>query len=615
MNKEVVLTVSCILAITVFVGVLILGSIISKRSTNNKTYIKPFWIFAIGVFISAVIVYYPTYYLNYFSGNDGNFEVVVKSLALSIHNAMRLFVLDGEFDALRDTVLFVNANTVISTIYSLFGAILYVVAPVMTAGIVLTFVKNANAYVKYYSSLKKDIYYFTELNEKSITLAENVHSLYGKKVVKVFLNVDLSDEYNDLLVRARNIEAICFNGKEITELSLRKTSKSAIRKVYFIAENQNKNVEQALFLINKYHHNKWLNNHNTQFYVFSLSPETAILLDNADNSDIKVRHVDECRNLIYDILRNNSIFNGAIETDGIKKINVLLLGLGKSGTELLKAICWCGQMLGYEITINVVDKNKNVEASIAGLAPEIIKYNGNKIEGEAQYTINFYEGIDVESITFRNLLSKLGNVTVSYSMLGNDDINLSSAIIVREEFGRLNMSNGINVPSVYAIVESPEKSETIISNGGLKDYTGSSYGINILGNIKDSYSLSIIEQEELEQKGLKCHLRWSQTGEDIVKDTKKFDNYEYFRRASIAEALYSELRIKMGILMGDNDGDEEYLKEYEHRRWNAYMRTEGYVYGKVKNTILKTHPSLTPYMKLSDKEKEKDKVVLEASEE
>ncbi len=245
MNKEVVLTVSCILAITVFVGAILLGLLITKRSTKNKTYIKPFWIFAIGVFISAVIIYYPTYYLNYFSGNDGSFEIVVKSLALSIHNAMRLFVLDGEFDALRDTVLYVNGGKALSTIYSLYGATLYVVAPVMTAGIVLTFVKNANAYIRYYSNLKKDIYYFTELNEKSITLAENIHSLYGKKVVKVFLNVDLSDEYNDLLVRARNIDAVCFNGKEITELSLRNTSKSAIRKVYFIAENQNKNVEQA----------------------------------------------------------------------------------------------------------------------------------------------------------------------------------------------------------------------------------------------------------------------------------------------------------------------------------------------------------------------------------
>ena len=103
-------------------------------------------------------------------------------------------------------------------------------------------------------------------------------------------------------------------------------------------------------------------------------------------------------------------------------------------------------------------------------------------------------------------------------------------------------------------------------------------------------------------------------GEDIINDTKKFDNYEYFRRASIAEALYSEMRIKLGLLLTGND-NEEILKEYEHRRWNAYMRTEGYVYGKNKDTVSKTHPSLIPYVRLSNKEKNKDKVVLQASEE
>ena len=44
------------------------------------------------------------------------------------------------------------------------------------------------------------------------------------------------------------------------------------------------------------------------------------------------------------------------------------------------------------------------------------------------------------------------------------------------------------------------------------------------------------------------------------------------------------------------------------------MRTEGYVLGAVKSSISKTLPSLIPYKRLSESEKKKDEIVLQASE-
>ena len=51
---------------------------------------------------------------------------------------------------------------------------------------------------------------------------------------------------------------------------------------------------------------------------------------------------------------------------------------------------------------------------------------------------------------------------------------------------------------------------------------------------------------------------------------------------------------------------EEKLKEQEHRRWNAYMRSEGFIYNEKRFDLGKMHPDLRPYSALPSSEKNKD---------
>ena len=44
----------------------------------------------------------------------------------------------------------------------------------------------------------------------------------------------------------------------------------------------------------------------------------------------------------------------------------------------------------------------------------------------------------------------------------------------------------------------------------------------------------------------------------------------------------------------------------EHRRWNAYMRSEGFTYAEKRNNLAKTHNCLVTYDDLSLEEKAKD---------
>ena len=88
----------------------------------------------------------------------------------------------------------------------------------------------------------------------------------------------------------------------------------------------------------------------------------------------------------------------------------------------------------------------------------------------------------------------------------------------------------------------------------------------------------------------------------------------------MASAIHREARILCGI-PGADKAEEELTEEesdiisvLEHRRWNAYMRAEGYVYSGSKdkasrNDLAKMHHDLVQYAELTAEEQEKDRKV------
>jgi len=56
-----------------------------------------------------------------------------------------------------------------------------------------------------------------------------------------------------------------------------------------------------------------------------------------------------------------------------------------------------------------------------------------------------------------------------------------------------------------------------------------------------------------------------------------------------------------------NEDEIETMARVEHIRWSWEKRINGWIFGKIKDDIKRTHPSLIPYDKLSESEKEKDR--------
>ncbi len=571
---------------------------INRSRLAEKRKVKLFNALFAGVFAASVTAFIPVH----FAGIEANFLEGLRALLLSVFHAMQTFTIGCEFDVINNGM--VHCPDSLDVLYQAWASVLYVLAPAFTFGAVLSLFKNITAYLKYLGAYFKEMYVFSELNEKSLALTQDIKSKH-KNAAIVFTDVFEDNEENsyELIEQAKKIGAICFK-KDIMALQLK--CHSARKPIYFFAigSNETENLNQALWLIDSYRHRS-----NTRIYIFSSKIGSALLLATVDKGEVKVRRINEVQSLVNRVLYDNGqlLFDSAREiAPGTKKISAIVVGMGNHGTEMVKALAWFGQMDGYKLEINAFDKDPLAEEKFIAIAPELMSpdYNGVEVAGEAQYKITVHSGVDVDSISFSRHISAITDATYVFVALGDDDVNINTAVNLRMYFERLKIH-----PVIQAIVCNSQQKKAL---EGIRNYRGQPYDITFIGDMESSYTEDVIIDSDLEEEALQRHLKW---GEE-----EEFWTYEYNYRSSMASAIHLKARIACGI-PGAGKKEEELTEEersiietLEHRRWNAYMRAEGYVYSGSKdkssrNDLAKTHNDLVDYASLSEEEKRKDSKV------
>lgn len=548
-----------------------------------------------GVFIASLFMFFPIHK----STSEIGFLGGIRAVLLSFFNSMQLFAMGCEFGIVSEAVE--SCPEDISAAFRLWASALYAFAPVLTFSFVLSLFRNLSEYIKYLCAYFKDAYVFSELNEKSLVLASDVKKNHPDCVI-VFTDVFIGNQESsyELVERARALRAICFK-KDVLVVDFNKHSKNKALYFFTVGEDETENVNQALKLVSSYKKRD-----NTHLYVFSTKLSSELLLACVDKGCIKVRRVNRVQSLVNRVLyeKGEILFKSAREgSDGLKRISAVIVGMGDHGTEMLKAISWYGQMDGYDLVINAFDKNPLAEEKFTAMAPELMsdKFNGTYIEGEARYKIKVHSGTDVETASFVNRILEIKDTSYVMVALGNDEINIKTAISLRMYYERM----GIH-PVIQAIVYSSEQRNAL---EGIKNYNGQEYDIEFIGDTEASFAESVIIDSELEQEALQRHLKWG--------SEEEFWNYEYNYRSSMASAIHRKARIVCKIPGADKktelltESERVTIEALEHRRWNAYMRAEGYIYSGSKektsrNDLAKMHYDLVDYSQLSVEERKKD---------
>lgn len=602
-----------IVAIVVFVAFFVVMLVkhwrkAEKNGENSANHVlKPVNYLMIGTFLACFLLFIPVYE-DFFESKS----ISLRTLILSIHNSIRLFVVDADFEAVREFVA--TLENPYGGIYEVFFSILYVLAPMLTFGFLLSLFNNLSAYCRFFFKKWKDLYVFSDLNERSLALARDIVRK-DKNVGIVFTDISIDkDEDNELIEKATEIGAILFK-KSILSIKYSLHSKNKKLVFFLISPDKNENVSQGLELIDRYKNLK-----NSELYLFSISKKIELFLDSIKNTPyvMKIRRIREAKSLVNRYLYDSGrlVFERSFaKEDDLKIVSAVVIGMGEYGTEMAKALPWFCQLPGYRFKLNVFDKDVNAESKFTALCPEYMSPSCNKVfvEGEAQYDITFHSGVDYRYADFEKKLSAVSDASFVFVSLGSDEENLDCALACRMYFERI----GIH-PRIVAVVYDSDK-----INGGKgeeeKKNDNQSLDIECFGSLSELYSANVIINSELDEMALRIHMRYYDPKNGITPEehAATFWMKEYNYDSSCSSAIHNKIRVECkisGAEKEENDLTKEeraIISETEHRRWNAYVRSCGYIYSGSKekssrNDLAKMHNCLVPFAELTEEYKKID---------
>ena len=564
-----------ILCLIVWIIAIIIYFLFLREKKNLKLNIITAFIACI---ISNMILIFP--FLEY--------DKLDLKILMSFISSIKCAVMDQDIDFLSN----VNLNSLLGHVYFVAVNILFLITPALTVSFIISYLEKLVDHVKFSLSKKKRTIIFSELNDKSLILARDY--VNDKKCSIVFANVK---EKND--IKIKSIKLL----EKVTDIKI--NSKNEVI-FYIISSNEEKNLNEALELIDKYK-----DRDNTKIYVLDDNEEAPIILDSTDKGKIDVDIINEKERAIFNLLSNKPLFLNAIN----KTISILIVGCGNIGKEFLRDSVWCSMLPNYKLKILVVDNNADIiKEKINVEMPELLN----------NYDITFVNE-DIKSNKSIEMIKSNNDINYIMVSMENDDKNIETAIMLR----RLFLREFDREPIINLYIENDFKQEQVIS---LSNERGDSYKLNAFGSIDDLYRQNNIVDIELEKLAQQIHL----TYDPFDKELKRYNSREYNKRTSRACALH--IKYKLFAVLGDkytedmnknlelfrkkyNSKIEQELSKNEHDRWNAYMRSIGYVYvstDEVKNYYKKTkhhvnylarmHPALVSYDKLDDVSKELSKI-------
>lgn len=654
-------TLFFVISITILLTALGLTIINSLNSNNKVRFFKPFYTMTAGVFLAITTMFLPINAPLFAEHGVGPLATLFSSL----HTAIRFFIVDCDFELITTGIQ--DMSPLLQQCYLTLSSCLYIVAPLLTASIVLSFFENISAYNRYVFAYFRDTYIFSELNERSISLASSLKAADKKRLI-IFTDVfdnDTESSY-ELLEKAKKLDAILFK-KDITTINFKRHSTKTKLHFMIIGDDEFENFNQTVALVGKEspdedtsfkiirHYSYDYPRSDTRIYVFSTKGSIEQYLSALQPKYLKLRRINDVQSLIYKILYDDGmqIFDSAQETgetvynsatgtyDPERKISAVVIGMGAYGTEMVRSLAWFAQMHPYKLEINAFDKDPLCDSKFHSLYPDLFDVNPAKVTlpepekdengnytvypyrngdyttpGEAHYKISIHTDVNCDCFEFDHQLSLISDATYIFVSLGDDNANIRVATKARILMRRVGKN-----PVIHTVVHNPQKQDSLV-NG--KTVYGQSYNIVPYGDIHSTYSSACVLNSDLEDKALGRHLAYINqvvefeglVGEErekkIAKEEESFWKYDYNYRSSTASVIHRKFKIECKIPGIDkapqnrSEAENNFFREMEHKRWNAYVRSEGFVYAKVRDKLAKTHNLLVPFEDLPYEEKIKD---------
>ncbi len=538
--------------LNLFFSILVLIITIFFVKINSKNMKRSIFILLLGLLVLLFILIFPFI-------NSGN---LISKIIATIIYCIQTITFNQDLSLVGN----IKAVHLKEWLYVCLTQTLFLLIPLVTTTFLLSLIDGVVSKIKLCLSVNKKIYIFSQINEKTLSIASRIED--KKKTIIFLVNKDDQIDYA-LSSRVKYIKGIKMYD-EASNIKLRNLKNKEIT-FYLFSSNINHNLKQAIEITNKY------KDENSSINLFVLTPNNAdrVVLDSMDKGNLKLVIVNENERIVYQLLNNKPLYLETIDN----KISVLLISNNVIELEFIKAITWCGQLIDYKLSITVLGENAN---SIK----EYIKINCPELIDNYDYKFIPYS---IYSEKAKTELDKIKDI--NYVIVANDDdnLNIEYSLFLRKYFINQDKISYRRSPIINVMIKNGEIAKQVEL---LKNEKNNSYNFNTFGSIKNIYYENYILDCRLETLAKEVHLSYDRSNDSIETKLKRFYEKEYSIKSSRALALH--LNYKMySILKDEYSTDEEKnillfkekikdekvfnkLMRNEHDRWVAYMRTQGY---------------------------------------
>lgn len=511
-------------------------------------------------------------------------------------------------------------------LYLLILGIIHCVLPIISGMTAYTFIVYcmSNLKLQIVNLKKSNVYIFSEINEKSIFLANDIFEHCGDKADFIFMGKNENkEEYNTYFER---MNYFFFPG-EIEMVELKRLRE---RKIYFfnIAQNENENLNNTIQLIEKYGVASIEEQRNIHIFIFSNIEEVETMIDSLEKGILNIQIVNEAQMCSYSLFDEFPLYQGVVNST----INLLIVGLTEIGLELLKTAVWIGQIEGVALNIKVIDEKAEFKQKCIALdLPELLS---------GDYHIEFFS-VNLHEKQFEKIIkNRCAETTYGIICTDKDEENLKIGMFLRRVFlshdGKFK-----NSPVLAVLINDFEKTLMVesLSTAETNAARKVSYDLIPFGGTRSICSYSNLIESKIEGLAKNIHLSYEEIFNegrpiDVGASLERYNQLEVNKKSNKANAL--QIKYKLWLLGLDyvemecatqeaEENLEEYLSEeylerlvvVEHDRWMAFLRAEGWKgasveevekyiaeglsKGKHNCNLLKMHPYICPFGEISAK--------------
>lgn len=451
-------------------------------------------------FFIAVSIFLVRCYINYQSMPR------LEAVLISILDILHYFTMGTEFEM---EILRLPAPW--PALYNAVNATLCVVAPICT----ITFIFSLFGGIlrKFLLTLRflRPIYYFSQLNEKSFTLADSIyrgwrdlplHRRLFRKPYLIFCQVDLGNADNTELqfrTEAEQLGAIFYDDPiHVVPLHIRFRRQAGI---FLIHTDEESNVLALLKMREKLYRSMDVTKEDPKgqkdLFVFSTLDSSAMLFDKilwdekaryapvkkawkaAPAAPLRTQRlifdlhlINETQVIAQELLFQYPLFQTVRHEDRNPRISMLIIGGGQMGVEILKTAMNCGVTNQYAFDVRVIDKQaQRLRQQFAHKYPYLEAHQslGQRTEAMADApapTVAVYPTFHTADVTQKSFDLVMGKHCrdCNYIVIatGDDEQNIQTAQYLARWYARYDIETKTAAPRlIFAAIRNSERYEAL----------------------------------------------------------------------------------------------------------------------------------------------------------